>query len=637
MNIRKNIREKPLCTKKENHRLTYLALGTGIAFTSTLLTATNIKLLDLSSPLAYAFLAAQLVWFLLVLNHATCALRLAFYEEPPRAAPTGEPLVTVIVPIYKEPPSLIARFTSGLAAQTYRNFRLIVVDDSPPPTSSQLRTVAAQQAWRGRFDLKYIARRDRSGYRGGAIKAGVSAARSEYVAVMDVDHMPLPHMLEEMVSVAQGSPGLDVIVFPQTFPEPRNSIEAASRMGYTFDYSFARKGRSVTNSAFCVGTNWIARRDRILGAGGYDDETIVEDMATSLKLWHPAGLRIGFAESTLAVGTLPRSLSAWRTQQRRWALGAFSLFPRLIRLARRLTPFQVFDYLANIAWYLIGPLTVATSLFPLATLLGARLVRIDSFQEYLVVVMGFTLLQALLFVTPLLVRGEKPGRVLAAQATGVLVAETYTSALIDAATGKRESFKVTPKGSGRRVNPLRVGLELLVPAALLGANLVPLAAFAESPTLFNALLAFWASYNMAWILPAMAMYAADVSRDAHAPRPGAPWPLRGARYIGVRDTGTRGRRALRDGRDTRRPHTPPPRPAQGVLGLRDTLRRRTGKHGARRLEARPQVGLHRGGWKRPPRRVPHSHPGKVARRHLHGGGEAGKDDAGLRTRIPRRG
>ncbi len=501
------------CDERKPCRKARLALGFVSAFVTTLLTLVNLSYLDYSSPTAPLFLFAQLVWFYVMLNHSATFVRLAFYQEPRRDWSLGgePPLVSIIAPIYKEPVGLLLRFLEGLARQSYPpdRFEIIVVDDSPPEHSRNSRAAALEYASLSGIKLRYIIREDRRGYKGGAVRRGIEEAAGKYIVVMDIDHRPLPHMLEEMVAVAEANPGFDAVMFPQCFPLPRNSVENACHVGQLFDYSFSRKGKSVTNSAFCVGTNWIARRGRVLEAGGYDDETIVEDMATGLKKWHPAGLRLGFAEGTLAVGTVPSTLSAWRVQQYRWAYGTFTVLPEVLRRMRSLSFFQAVDYLYTVVWYMVGPAILASHLLPFLVALGFNLLSVPSPIVYLVVIVGFTGLQIAVFAAPLILEGESPARVLLCQATGLLVADVYARAMVDALLGRRRGFKVTPKeGAGRK--PLREVLrETAVPLFLAALNVAAIGVSVARDRM-PYVVAPWAAYNLAWIAVGVGSYLRDV-------------------------------------------------------------------------------------------------------------------------------
>lgn len=87
--------------------------------------------------------------------------------------------VTVVIPAYNEESSISAQIEGvrSVMDRTHWKYDLIVVDDG-----STDRT--AEQA--GRHDVRLIRLPENRGY-GAALKAGISAARSEYVVIIDAD------------------------------------------------------------------------------------------------------------------------------------------------------------------------------------------------------------------------------------------------------------------------------------------------------------------------------------------------------------------------------------------------------------------------------------------------------------------
>jgi len=82
-------------------------------------------------------------------------------------------------------------------------------------------------------------------------------------------------------------------------------------------------------------------RRKIVEARGFDEESIVEDMATSMLKWHLHGLKVGLIDEVLAYGLVPDTIESFKKQQYRWSLGAFKLFPKLLKNMRALTFFSV--------------------------------------------------------------------------------------------------------------------------------------------------------------------------------------------------------------------------------------------------------------------------------------------------------
>jgi hypothetical protein len=69
------------------------------------------------------------------------------------------------------------------------------------------------------------------------------------------------------------------------------------------------------------GTAAVWRKQTIVDAGGWDSSTLTEDLDLSLRAWL-RGARFAYADDVAVPAELPRDISAWRIQQRRWAKGA---------------------------------------------------------------------------------------------------------------------------------------------------------------------------------------------------------------------------------------------------------------------------------------------------------------------------
>ncbi len=422
---------------KENFR--YIVLGGITLYVAIFLFMYNVLHLAWSAdPLQFitslSFVFVQMTWFFIVLNHAITLIRLAYYKsiQVRNLSKDLLPTVSIIVPIYEEPRELVEEMVNALDRLIYPREKLevIIVDDSDAKTAVSSAYGLFRKLRLSGTVLKYIWRIERKGFRGGALNTALKHSRAQYIVVLDVDHAPLPCMLWRLASAIMES-DYDVLMFPQEFKNwSKNSVTLASYIGYRFDYAFSRKGKSVTNSAFCVGTNWIGNRRKIVEAGGFVEESIVEDMATSMLKWHPHGLKIGMIDEVLAYGLVPETIESFKKQQYRWSKGAFDLFSRYLRVLRRLTLFQVFDYGFSITWYLVGLTLFLSNIFPVLSILGVDFLLVRSSLEYVVNVVAYTLLQLLLYAAPLIIIGEPPLRVFKGQAIGIIVAGSYTKAYL---------------------------------------------------------------------------------------------------------------------------------------------------------------------------------------------------------------
>ena len=119
----------------------------------------------------------------------------------PRVA--AGPLISVIVPVYNHSQYLRLCFES-LAAQTYRNFEVIVIDDHS--TEPGVTEILSQYLEHPHFRVYYNDRNRGISY---TLNQGIKHARGEYVALVDCDDLLYPYSLMEVVREINRHPGKD--------------------------------------------------------------------------------------------------------------------------------------------------------------------------------------------------------------------------------------------------------------------------------------------------------------------------------------------------------------------------------------------------------------------------------------------
>ncbi len=116
----------------------------------------------------------------------------------------AEPLISVILPTYNRPRELL-RAVTGVLAQTYRGFELIVVDDqSSVPARALLSDITDARL--------QVLRHDRNGGAPEARNTGIRQARGAFIALLDDDDEFLPDCLEKLLAkMAVSPPGVGVV------------------------------------------------------------------------------------------------------------------------------------------------------------------------------------------------------------------------------------------------------------------------------------------------------------------------------------------------------------------------------------------------------------------------------------------
>ncbi len=140
------------------------------------------------------------------------------------------PTVTIQLPIYNEM-YVADRLIDAVCQIDYPRelLEIQVLDDSTDETRSVAERAVRRNAAHG-LDIKYIHRDDRTGYKAGALEAGMRVARGEYIAIFDADFVPPQDFLRRTI---------------QFFAEPRIGMVQARWGHINQDYSLLTKIQSI--------------------------------------------------------------------------------------------------------------------------------------------------------------------------------------------------------------------------------------------------------------------------------------------------------------------------------------------------------------------------------------------------------
>ena len=134
------------------------------------------------------------------------------------APPEAWPPVTIQLPLFNEM-YVVDRLVEAVCRMDYPKDQLEVqiLDDSTDETQDIARLAAQRYAAQG-FDVKYIHRDDRGGYKAGALDAALKVARGRFVAIFDADFVPSADFLKRTVphfADPQGGHGAGALDAPE--------------------------------------------------------------------------------------------------------------------------------------------------------------------------------------------------------------------------------------------------------------------------------------------------------------------------------------------------------------------------------------------------------------------------------------
>jgi cellulose synthase/poly-beta-1,6-N-acetylglucosamine synthase-like glycosyltransferase len=255
------------------------------------------------------------------------------WPEAGITTPLEWPHVTVQLPIFNEP-FVARRLLLAVAALDYPRDRLHiqVLDDSTDETAVLLSTLVARLQQERDLDITYLHRLHREGYKAGALAAGLALTHSEFIAVFDADFIPRPDWLRRTVPVLLSHPQL---AFVQTrwahLNRRQNWLTAAQALALDGHFVIEQQARSAGGLwQNFNGSGGLWRRAAILDAGGWQADTVTEDLDLSYRA-QLRGWRGAYLQGIEAPAELPALLAAYKRQQRRWAQGSTQTLRKLAR------------------------------------------------------------------------------------------------------------------------------------------------------------------------------------------------------------------------------------------------------------------------------------------------------------------
>lgn len=293
-----------------------------------------------------------------------------FIPQPKgRFAEVDLPVITVQLPLFNEM-YVVERLVKAVTEIDYprEKLEIQVLDDSTDETVSLAEMTVAKYAQEG-FDIHYLHREDRTGFKAGALEQGLKVAKGELLAIFDADFVPKPDCLRKLVDF---------------FTDPLVGCAQMRWSHINGDYNLLTRLQTIMLDGHFVveqttrnrtggffnfnGTAGIWRRRAIALSGGWQHDTLTEDTDLSFRA-QLMGWKFVYLLDEEAPAEIPVEINAFKAQQRRWAKGVMQvgikLYPRIWRapLPLRVKLEMFFRLTGNISY----PLMIVASFlqFPL--------------------------------------------------------------------------------------------------------------------------------------------------------------------------------------------------------------------------------------------------------------------------------
>ncbi|KQT84268.1 cellulose synthase catalytic subunit [Methylobacterium sp. Leaf466] len=422
-------------------------------------------------------------------------------REGARLAASGEwPAVDIFICTYNEPLDVVEKSIIPALAVDYPNVTVWVCDDT-------------RRGWLKDFceevGANYLTRADNEGAKAGnlnnALRLTETRSNAPIILVLDADFAVAPNILKRAVGLFH-DPRCAVVQTPQFFfnadPIQHNLMAADAWVDdQRIFFDVFQPAKDAWGCAFCVGTSFLVRRDRVNEMGGFPHDAICEDINLTYSLMRH-GYRTHWLNERLSAGLSAEGLPEYITQRTRWCLGTIQV--ALLKHG----PFRGPGYaMRERLHYLHGVLNWLCKPFIVLMLVAPSIYWFFDMPAFYADYLSFLRYGLPALLALWVYSGWVSGRrtlPLFMEVTHIMTALAITVTLVSAAIRPfGRPFKVTDKGGDRSVSTVRGrmaagfgGIALLSAASIVWSFVSPVGATEISPLDYFNLI--WAGVAMAF-------------------------------------------------------------------------------------------------------------------------------------------
>ena len=272
------------------------------------------------------------------------------------------PKVLIQLPIFNEF-YVVERLLENIAKLDYPKtlLEIQVLDDSTDETSKVLADKVSELSDSG-FDIHHIQRENRTGYKAGALQAGLNRSDAPFVVIFDADFLPKPDFIKSVLPYFDDQ-NIGMVQTRWSHINENYSI-LTKLLAFALDahFSVEQKGRNFAGHFMNFnGTSGMWRRQTIDEAGGWKDTSITEDLDLSYRAQF-IGWKFKFVEQIDSPSEIPASMHSIKVQQFRWTKGPAEI--AMVHLKRLLASDMDFKH----KWF--GAFHLLTGLLPICLLVS---------------------------------------------------------------------------------------------------------------------------------------------------------------------------------------------------------------------------------------------------------------------------
>lgn len=480
--------------------------------------------------LASFLLIAEIFLLMNVLGYVLEILRLVInkllfpVKKQAYVPSSATPLVAILIPSYKEPLEMLDSTLGICYNLSYQNKLIFLLDDTKYEENPRDLTLQKykkdiedlckkwgvnlfRRKWRGAKAgiindlLFYFQNKPLEGSHLNEYAKQKLSKTPEYLVIFDADQNPMQNCVETLLTTMEKDPLLALVQTPQYYTNiEENRVSNAAGLQQVIFYEYICEGKGAADAMFCCGTNVMLRTKALIDVEGFDESTVTEDFATSLK-FHLKGWKTAYDPTVTAFGMGPEDLPSYFKQQYRWAFGSFSVFKKVLKSfftsPYKLSFVKWWEYFLSCTFYFIGWAYFILFTFPLLYIFFSLPSYFANYRIYAISFVPYFLVALISFYWLLGKRDYKAKDILLGQCILSITFPIYMRAIANCLMGKKMKFEITSKTQEKKI-PLKViylqifYMTILFIGIIWGLNRMY---YEHEPLIALGINIFWCIYN----------------------------------------------------------------------------------------------------------------------------------------------
>jgi cellulose synthase/poly-beta-1,6-N-acetylglucosamine synthase-like glycosyltransferase len=203
-----------------------------------------------------------------------------------------------------------------------------VLDDSTDETTEIAGKIVNQYKNQG-VNITHIHRKNRNGFKAGALEQGLKIAKGEFIAIFDADFIVPKDFLKKTIDFFTDKKIGMVQTCWDYINRDYSVLTKIQALILDAHFNIEHFARNRTGKFFNFnGTAGIWRKETIVDAGGWQYDTLTEDLDLSYRA-QIKGWKFIYLENVKSLSELPVDINSFKKQQYRWTKGSVETFLKI--------------------------------------------------------------------------------------------------------------------------------------------------------------------------------------------------------------------------------------------------------------------------------------------------------------------